>query len=196
MDSVNNDFQKYLSRTPPIILPNSTTDIEDEYNKSVNAQDGNYCLMDKKMIYYGGGYSKIEFCDLYHINKVLFHVKIYGGSAVLSHLFNQAFVSSELFCSDEKFRTDVNNMLDSSHKIQNVSSVDCRDYSIVLGILSNSVKPLNIPFFSKVSLRNVWKQIESFGYKVYLQKVQISGLPKKKAVKKKQKKSKTKKNTP
>lgn len=115
----------------------------------------------------------------------MFHVKNYGGSAVLSHLFNQAFVSSELFCSDSKLRDDVNAKLDETHRILDTYLVDCREYSVVLAILSSSTKALDIPFFSKVSLRNVWKQMESFGYKVFLQKVQISASTTKKLERKK-----------
>ncbi len=51
--------------------------------------------MDKKNIPYGGGYSRIEFCDLFSKSKQMIHVKRYGGSSVLSHLFNQGLVSGE-----------------------------------------------------------------------------------------------------
>ena len=136
--------------------------------------------MDKKLIYFGGGYSKIEFCDLYHIEKALYHVKIYGGSAVLSHLFNQAMVSAELFSAEKKYRDDVNILLATTHKFAQTSSIIAKEYSVIIGILSTSKKPLNIPFFSKVSLKNAAKQIESLGYNLYIQKVPIINLPPKK----------------
>src|SRR2546425_6910223 len=33
------------------------------------------------------GYSRVEFCDLYTDSQDIIHIKRYGGSSVLSHLF-------------------------------------------------------------------------------------------------------------
>ena len=55
--------------------------------------------------------SSKEFCDLYTVDKDICHVKKYGQSGVLSHLFAQGVVSGELFRSDIKFRQKVNQKL-------------------------------------------------------------------------------------
>lgn len=59
--------------------------------------------MDAKVIYYGGGYSSIEVCDVLSKNGELIHVKRHNGSATLSHLFNQGLVSGELIREDRSF---------------------------------------------------------------------------------------------
>ena len=56
-------------------------------------------------IRFGRGRSLVEFCDLFNREeKVLLHVKRYGGSAPLSHLFQQALVSGEAFRTESEFR--------------------------------------------------------------------------------------------
>jgi uncharacterized protein (TIGR04141 family) len=92
-----------------IALPDYAEKNEAEYNIKVHESDKAYfALMDKKNISYGGGSSKIEFCDLCTKDRKLIHVKRYGGSSVLSHLFSQGLVSAQLTLSDPKFRDKVN----------------------------------------------------------------------------------------
>jgi len=130
--------------------------------------------MDKKLIVHGGGYSKIEFCDLYSKDKKIIHVKHYGGSAVLSHLFSQGVVSGELLLADKEFREKVNEKLSNGHKINNPNDKpNPSDFQIIFGIISSSSKQLEIPFFSKVSLRNAKRRLETYGYKVSLQKISV-----------------------
>lgn len=45
------------------------------------------------------------------------------------------------------------------------------DFQIIFGIISSSSKELEIPFFSKVSLRNAKRRLETYGCKVSLQKI-------------------------
>lgn len=44
--------------------------------------------MDRKDIYYGGGSSQIELCDILAADGKYIHIKPDSGSATLSHLFN------------------------------------------------------------------------------------------------------------
>ncbi len=128
--------------------------------------------MDKKLITHGGGYSKIEFCDLYTKDKKIIHVKQYGGSAVLSHLFSQGIVSGELLLAGSEFRKKVNEKLLNSHKFSNPNNKpNPSDFQIIFAIISSSSKQLEIPFFSKVSLRNAKRRLETYGYKVLLHKI-------------------------
>src|SRR5439155_10506573 len=111
--------------------------------------------MDRENISHGGGYSKIEFCDLFSDKRQIVHVKHYGGSSVLSHLFYQGIVSGELFLADADFRTKVNDKLLKSHKLADpFKQPAAKDYEVVFAIISMSPKKLDLPFFSKVSLRN------------------------------------------
>jgi uncharacterized protein (TIGR04141 family) len=122
-------------------------------------------------------YSKIEFCDLLTNNKKIIHVKKYGGSSVLSHLFAQGMVSGELFIGDKKFREKVNKGLPESHRIENTEDRPiASDYEIIFAIISSLDKDLDIPFFSKVNLRSAKRRLGAFGYKVSLQKIKTEGL--------------------
>ena len=48
-----------------------------------------------------------------------------------------------------------------------------RDYEIVFAIVSRSQRDLDLPFFSKVSLRVAVKRLEARGYRVSLNKVSV-----------------------
>ncbi|MEO8064518.1 MAG: TIGR04141 family sporadically distributed protein [Pseudomonadota bacterium] len=151
-------------------LPEYEDNSEGAYNeRAVQASDGKLALMDAKNIQYGGGASKIEFCDLYSINGDMIHVKRYSGSSVLSHLFSQAVVSAQTFKSDTEFRELVNKKLPASHKL-----LDARKppsvgaHRIVIAIVGGPDSAEDLPFFSRVTLKNSVKLLEGFGYKVAL----------------------------
>ena len=168
---VNQDFTQLRGIPSTLTLPDCRHEKEGDYNTRV-ASESSWCLMDKKLISHGGSYSKIEFCDLLTTDKKIVHVKHYGGSSVLSHLFSQGLVSGELFLRDKKFREKVNTKLENGFKLSNVADKpEARDYSVVFGVISSSDKDLDIPFFSKVSLRNAKNRLETFGYKVFLVKI-------------------------
>jgi uncharacterized protein (TIGR04141 family) len=46
------------------------------------------------------------------------------------------------------------------------------EYEIVFAVISKSAGELDIPFFSKVSLRNARRRLGSFGYRVTKKKIQ------------------------
>lgn len=77
-----------------------------------------FAVMDQKTIAHGGGQSTIEFCDLYSASKDILHLKRYGQSSTLSHLFSQGLVSGELFRMEAAFRKKVNRKLPKSHKLR------------------------------------------------------------------------------
>jgi uncharacterized protein (TIGR04141 family) len=43
---------------------------------------------------------------------------------------------------------------------------------LVFAIISKSTNPLEIPFFSKVSLKNARRRLQGYGYKVTKKKIQ------------------------
>lgn len=153
-----------------IPLPDYVDADEGAYNERVYMTDTAYfVLMDKQNVSYGGGHSKIEFCDLYTNAKHLIHVKRYGGSSVLSHLFAQGLVSARLLLSDGQFRDSVNEKLPLTHKIEaaDVKPVPS-SYEVVYAIVSNNPARFELPLFSKINLRNCYKQLQMFGMKVSL----------------------------
>ena len=167
---VHNDFIK-INRSK-INMPECCVSDEGEYNlHTVSVMTGSVC-MDKKMISHGGGRSKIEFCDIYTDKKEIIHVKRYGGSSVLSHLFAQGVVSGELLINDSDFKNKLNDKLPLTHKISNPTNrLNAGDYEIIYAIISDSDSPLDIPFFSKVSLRNSYRRLINYGYKVSIKQI-------------------------
>jgi uncharacterized protein (TIGR04141 family) len=131
--------------------------------------------MDQKMIFHGGGHSQVEFCDILTADKQLIHVKHYSGSSQLSHLFSQGVVAGELFVQDEEFRQKVNDKLPDHAKFDDPSvRPNPHEYEIVFAIISKFKKPLDIPFFSKVNLRNARRRLRGYGFQVSKQKIEVT----------------------
>jgi uncharacterized protein (TIGR04141 family) len=155
-----------------IELPDYAHDDEGAYNKALPALIASSHCMDCNFIMHGGGHNKIEFCDLLTADKRLIHVKGYSGSQQLSHLFSQGVVAGELFVQDASFRQKLNDKLPAAHKLANViTRPNPSEYEIVFAIISKSKNPLDIPFFSKVSLRNTRRRLEGYGYRVAKKKI-------------------------
>lgn len=155
-----------------IVLPNYNHADEGAYNLSLPAAiPGSTCL-DRNLIPYGGGHSTIEFCDLLTADRRLVHIKRYSGSAQLSHLFNQGVVSGELFVQEREFREKLNEKLPDGRKLADVAArPNPQDYQVIFAIISKSNNPLEIPFFSKVSLRNARRRLLGYGYTVKIAKI-------------------------
>lgn len=154
-------------------LPEYVSGDELTYNTTAaRSLAGGACCMDQKLISHGGGHNKIEFCDIFTRGKKIIHVKKYGGSSVLSHLFAQGVASGELFVGDPEFRRKLNALLPVGQKFSNSRTrPDPREYEIVYAIISKSNNPLDIPFFSKVSLRNAKRHLSNYGFPVTKKKI-------------------------
>jgi uncharacterized protein (TIGR04141 family) len=152
---------------------------EGEYNKSVfSSSNGVYALMDAVDIPLGGLRDKIEFCDLYSKERELIHVKRYGASSLLGHLFNQGLVSGQHLRSHAGFAELVNKNLPDTHKIDLSNDQVPRDtspYKIVFAIISEDQESeLHIPFFAKVAFKHVCQRLKSFGFtKIYRSKIAV-----------------------
>lgn len=142
---------------------------EARYNEALVASNrAKWALMDLKPIKVGGIYDKVEFCDVYGNAGEMLHVKRYGGSNLLGHLFNQGLVSGELLRAYDKYVNLVNKKLPASHQIKDSQDMprDVSGYKVIFAIISQSEEQgLHIPFFARVALRNVHKQLTSLGYK-------------------------------
>lgn len=172
--TVNDEYRILLEKEIPYNLPIYNHTNENDYNVKTAEENNYYCCMDRKIIHHGGGHNQIEFCDLFTNDKKIIHVKHYAASSVLSHLFSQGVVSGELFLADKDFREKVNAKLPESHRLDQVDrKPTASEYDVVFAVISSSNGDLNLPFFSKVSLKNAKRRLETFGYKVYLQKIQV-----------------------
>jgi len=149
---------------------------EPEYNAYVATTYANdFDNMDRKTIPIGGGRSSVEFCDLFTKDKKLIHVKKYGGSSILSHLFQQGVVSGELFLSSIEFRSDVNSRLSDNYKLADIETrPNPTEYEVCYAVMSDVPGDLHIPFFSKVVMKNAVKRLQAYGYKVTKKKIPIS----------------------
>ena len=152
-------------------------DDEGAYNEAYCATDpARLALMDRKNISVGGIHDKVEFSDVYTIDRDIIHVKKYGGSSLLGHLFNQGLVSGSLLRDDKDFVAKVNAVLPHTHQLTDLGAIprDVAGYRIVFAIISESKDPLTIPFFARVALRHARRQLVNLNYgSVELAKIQV-----------------------
>jgi len=158
-------------------LPEYDDGSEGAYSERVAKRSGGVlALMDRKLVTVDGRTTPVEFCDLYSDAQELIHIKRYGGSGVLSHLFAQGTVSGQLFASDAAFRKAVNALLPKSHRLTDaVQRPQTHKFSVVFAIVSRQPgNALTLPFFSRLRLRQAARDLRAFGYEVAVAKIQVS----------------------
>lgn len=163
------EIEAYYAGIPAssLALPKFGTKTEPTYLAGLGASHPNLAVMDRKLIMIGNGKSRVEFCDLYSKGLDIVHVKQYGGSSVLSHLFNQAVVSAECFLYESTFRDKLNHLLPVGFKLSDTSLAPvAKQHTVCLAIMSKVKGPLEIPFFSKVSLKHAVKALRKMDFKV------------------------------
>lgn len=166
-ESVIKEFENMRNKGSSLILPNCKPhEKENDYNIRVAKELSMEC-MDCKTVTYWWWKSKIEFCDLYIKEEKIIHIKHYWASSVLSHLFAQGLVSWELLMSDEHFRKLVNEKMDDKNQWKNTEEKPNGDnYEVIFWIITTKADTaLEIPFFSKVNLRNASRRLKGFGFK-------------------------------
>ncbi|HEX6704715.1 MAG TPA: TIGR04141 family sporadically distributed protein [Albitalea sp.] len=147
---------------------------EGDYNAAVAKEDKAICLMDKKNTKIGGQYDKIEFCDLIRNKTDLIHVKFYRSSGTLSHLFAQGYVAAEAFIKDDDFRQELNSKLPVSVRLNDAAArPNASKYCVVYAIATSKKLPDELPFFSKVTLRNALRTLRALGYDVKLSAIDV-----------------------
>jgi uncharacterized protein (TIGR04141 family) len=159
--------------TSALTLPSYGIKTEPKYLKDVPRSHPQFAVMDRRNVMIGGGKSRVEFCDLFSNRNDIIHVKQYGGSSLLSHLFSQAVVSGECFLHESSFRHEVNKLLPMGFKLSDPTKdpVSAR-YTICIAIMSKVHGPLEIPFFSKVSMKHAVRSLQRMGYKVTKLKIE------------------------
>lgn len=158
----------------PNELPEYSHEREEDYNIFVCDSDSSFCLMDKRNIKIGGAYDKIEHCDLIRNGNEFIHVKFYRSSGTLSHLFSQGLVAAEAFIKDAWYREQLNPKLPTSIKLDDPTKRPTpSNYNIVYAIATNKNIPNELPFFSKVTLKNALIMLRALDYKVSLAQIKI-----------------------
>jgi uncharacterized protein (TIGR04141 family) len=176
---IDRDFvstvDKYFAAVPraALDLPEFHHGSEAEYCADVAAtQKERYVLLDQRTINIGGRYGKIELCDLFTSTKDFVHVKRYGASGVLSHLFAQGAISAEAFRYEADFRAKAIDLLPMAFRWKDEPPAP-GDFNIVFAIISEKAGGITVPFFSRVNLRQTIKRLEAFGYKAAIQKITV-----------------------
>ena len=177
---INNDFAAQINKQYSTLELCDTSFVdyanedEDKYNSKLKDELENSKLLHKYKIAIGGGQgNNIEPCDILWNNKMI-HVKRNGGSSMLSHLFNQALVSCQMWM-DPKFREQLRQkMQDDGLENEIKEPFHSNEYEIIIAIINKfaEARP-KIPFFSKVSICFTASNIQNLGYKVKLKNIKI-----------------------
>lgn len=160
-----------LKRVPDadITLPDYNGPNEAIYNESLaKTPSPKKVLFDKKMFQPVGAATPFELCDVYTADKQFLHIKRYGGSSILSHLFGQALVAGETFFDDPAIRAEFNDTLPTALRRNPDDRPTPGEYQIILGIISRSAHRSTLPFFSRVTLRRTSQDLRRIGYDVRL----------------------------
>ena len=143
---------------------------EDEYNIAMKKE--NVICLDKKNIA-PEGQTAVEPCDLITINDEVLqmvHIKISTRSANLSHLFNQGLNSVILLREEDSSCNKLKELVSGNTEF--LTLIDEKKIGVIYGIITSkdrSKKSSNLPFFSRISLMRVLKELKRMGIscKVY-----------------------------
>lgn len=167
-EEVNNYYNTALICDIPMpdcrLLPDVET--EEDYNERATSTRHGAVKWDRQLI---NPFSEtpFELCDIFdRQTKSFIHIKKDTGSAALSHLFFQGSVSGELVRIDTVRRQILERKPEMNDSIDE-HSFAASSYTIVYGIIEkdnpNYDRP-KIPFFSKVSFRQVATILNLYGY--------------------------------
>ncbi len=183
---IEEDFQRLVSPTPVLVTTASKN--EQELLAELDARP-DLLLMDKsKTNPKGAPQASIEFCDFLGSDRKLIHLKDGHASTSISHLWSQGVVASESFLRDEGFRRHLLKHVRSRQKKAKKLGFDkllptpakrptTRDFTVAYGIMRTRLKrsnKLDIPFFSKVSLRAAVRRLEDLGFNVEIQLIEMT----------------------
>lgn len=153
-----------------IKLPKTgVSECEGDYNSRVAlSSKGKWLLLDKKLIFHGGGMSKFEVCDLFSEDGHLVCVKQWGGgSGSLSHLFYQAKNAAILINNDEVFRNKVRGYISSADPNYALTwdyvCANPADVEVVLAVMRGCSKE-SLPFFAKLALCDCVKGLRTMRF--------------------------------
>lgn len=160
------------------LLPSTkANEKEGVYNSRAAQGNNDLVCLDKQNFTKLPGRSKVEICDLLSRHGHLFAVKRYNGSATLSHLFSQGYVSSELFHEHKPYREALKKHCPAGWpKLFDVDKP--KDAKLVFvyaiaGAPDGDVAKV-LPFFSKVNLRYFAKAVRRLGYQVKVARIRVT----------------------
>lgn len=163
-------------------IPSPKTDLpawngvetEGEYNVRCGRAKG-FLTFDTKNVMYGGGQSKFEFCDVFHMeSQTLYFAKIASKSSGMSHLVEQVRRTAELFFSvDGTYREQLVQVFKRQHKAVNTDWLKSRprhgDWNLCLVSLGKSA--VQLPFFARCALVKLCADLRKQGHEISFLKV-------------------------
>jgi len=160
---------KKISQQNAVLPAWNGTDDEGAYN--IACGKAGPCLnCDAKKIFYGGGLSQFEFCDLVHLKgKTLYFAKIVSKSSGMSHLIEQVRRTAQLlFTVDDGYRKKVTALFKKHHPTADVEWLKSRprqgDWNLCMVSLGKPATKL--PFFAKCGLVKLQKDLVEQGHTV------------------------------
>lgn len=173
--SETNHLINKLGSPPHLLSAWNQVDDEGTYNEGAAIHDTTLWLFDKKLVHFGGGKSKFEFCDLMHIKtKTLYFVKQPSGSASVSHLCEQLRRTVENFFSmDAEFRIKLANRITSLDKTKDTTWLGSRPHRHEwnLCLVSMGKPATQFPFFAKCGVARLVRELEQGGFNISFQAV-------------------------
>ncbi|ODT73116.1 MAG: hypothetical protein ABS75_00015 [Pelagibacterium sp. SCN 63-23] len=123
-------------------------------------------LYDKNLVNFEGERGRVEFCDLLTNGRHIVHVKRRSRSSTLSHLFLQGHVSAEAFLDYPPLRAQIREAMPAIVGLIPEERPNPSDYQVVFTFLHEGNATL--PFFSKVALSSVVRQLRRMSFGVSL----------------------------
>lgn len=152
---------------------------EDIFNIEYDNLNDHCVLFDKAKLRIGQGKRNNEFCDLLELNKKdkmsIIHVKKYGSSNSINHLFSQARFYCEFFLSDEVFLSEIREHINQSGNVnkeafisyvkEDQAEVNGKDYDVKLWVLYDSSKnapeKAELPLMAKYELKLTYERLRN-----------------------------------
>jgi uncharacterized protein (TIGR04141 family) len=167
-----------LAQIPEGDLPHPDFDpIEEERDYNIRLADyDDRVLLDRRLTRFTHENGTVEACDVLTLGRQLVHVKPDATSAMLSHLYAQAVVSSRLFLMLPEFREQIRRVLAGNQPFIDLIPAgrpNPSDYEVVLAIVRSGVGPLGIdlPFFARNNLVGAVADLQLMGYRVGLVRI-------------------------
>jgi uncharacterized protein (TIGR04141 family) len=144
---------------------------EGAYNFAAAAASSSLC-MDKENIA-PVGQKQVEPCDIFETDKdlvILHHVKRSTVSAMLSHLFNQGLNSVQLVRDDTEAMKNLKALAvdkaSGGKEVNILAAFEANRFKVVFQIITHkdkATKSLNLPLFSRISLKRTMKELRRMG---------------------------------
>jgi uncharacterized protein (TIGR04141 family) len=138
---------------------------EGDYNTRA-AEAENLYLFDRALVRFQGERGRVEFCDLLSEERQLIHVKRRSRSSLLSHLFMQGYVAAEAFIDHRSLREQIRQRIPAIRHLVPEDAPNPPDYEVVYALIHDGGETL--PFFSKVALATIYKQLRRMQYRASL----------------------------